>query len=73
MSDPHRGTKRPARPKPAKAPAGPVSRMCAEGKHGRCLGTVFVYPPVDGKRLVPCRCPVEDCGHGTEIEKARRR
>ncbi len=48
--------------------APPMTRMCAAGNHVRCLGTV--YDPTQG--LVACACPTEDCGHGTETEKARR-
>lgn len=53
-----------------------VSHMCATGKHLRCLGTVYVYPPVKGedgelRRIVECECPTPDCGHGTEVEKAK--
>lgn len=44
-----------------------VSANCAEGKHNRCLGTVQ-----EGRRLVACLCPVEDCGHGSDTMKARR-
>jgi hypothetical protein len=50
-----------------------VSRPCSKGKHTRCLGTVHVYPPVDGKPTVPCECPTPDCGHGTAIQQARGR
>lgn len=50
-----------------------VSRNCAEGRHHRCLGTVYVHPPVDGTHLAECACPRRGCGHGTEVEKARRR
>ncbi len=39
-----------------------VSRNCADGRHHRCLGTVAVFPPVDGHTLVTCECP--DCRHG---------
>lgn len=45
-----------------------VSANCAEGRHYRCLGTVQ-----DGRRLQKCLCPVEDCGHGSDTMKARRR
>ena len=43
---------------------GNVSRKCANGDHHRCLGTVAVYPPIDGHTLVPCECTVEGCNHG---------
>lgn len=55
-------------PKPA------VSRACADlGKHHRCLGAVYIYPPRGGQRIVACECPVPNCGHGTEVEKSRVR
>lgn len=46
-----------------------MSMPCAKGNHSRCLGTVHL--PKAG--LVPCDCPVEDCGHGTDTYKARRK
>jgi hypothetical protein len=49
--------------------ARPVTRTCTAGNHSRCLGTV--YDPAS-KGLVPCECPVADCGHGTDTVKARR-
>lgn len=50
-----------------------VSRNCHEGRHKRCLGTVYVLPPVNGEYLVPCQCKVRGCEHGTEVEKRARR
>lgn len=41
---------------------GVVSRNCATGRHFRCLGTVAVYPPVNGHTLVGCAC--RECAHG---------
>lgn len=49
--------------------SAPITRTCSAGNHSRCLGTV--YDPVKG-RLVPCECPVPDCGHGSDSAKARR-
>lgn len=49
-----------------------VSRLCAEGKHSRCLGSVFIYPAEHGQHSAPCQCPTPDCGHGTEAEKRRK-
>lgn len=40
-----------------------VSEHCAKGRHSRCLGTVMVFPPVDGKRIIPCQCSAPDCPH----------
>lgn len=51
-----------------------VSRNCADGNHARCLGTVYIYPPDgEGRRIVACTCPVKNCGHGSETEKAKRK
>lgn len=50
------------------APATVVTRNCRVGNHSRCLGTA--HGP---KGLVPCACPVPDCGHGSDTAKARRK
>lgn len=41
-----------------------VSKNCAENRHHRCLGTVAVYPPVNGRTLVECECTAPGCTHG---------
>jgi hypothetical protein len=39
-----------------------TSEVCAEGDHGVCLGTVYVWPPPEGgPYVVRCECPV--CNH----------
>ena len=39
-----------------------LSAVCAEGDHGTCLGTVYLWPPpVDGATLGRCECP--ECNH----------
>jgi hypothetical protein len=45
-----------------------VSLNCDEGRHSRCLGTVYV-PQFDGsKHIVPCQCIVSNCGHGPDAK-----
>lgn len=50
----------------------PVSRNCADGKHRRCLATVYIYPPEGGERIVPCDCDDPACDHATEAERAKQ-
>ena len=51
--------------------SGQVSNNCDLGNHRRCLGQVYVYPPVgDAERyIVECACPIANCGHGPEASK----
>jgi hypothetical protein len=50
-------------PTPAR-PRRRVSAQCAAGRHHLCHGTVYVYPPQDGKRFVRCQCRSPKCTHG---------
>lgn len=59
-----------ANPQPAPEdtpPAGSkplrVSAACARGKHNRCHGTVYVWPPNKEQRFADCECPDKDCWH----------
>lgn len=40
-----------------------LSQNCSTGKHNRCLGTVILFPPVDGVRIGRCQCDAADCPH----------
>jgi hypothetical protein len=48
-----------------------LTRACATGRHARCLGTVLVYPPVDGVTLARCECP--ECKHEPPTRGRARR
>lgn len=45
-------------------PATPhVSERCRRNQHEMCRGRVYVFPPVNGRTVVPCGCTV--CNHPT--------
>jgi hypothetical protein len=46
-----------------------VTSFCADGKHGRCKGSVYAWADGDpNARLVPCSC---GCGCSREVPVSR--
>jgi hypothetical protein len=48
-----------------KAPEPRLSAKCAQDQHDQCIGTVYVWPPVNGRALAVCECP--SCKHTAKV------